>query len=228
MRAASVNWSLYSEISGRQIDGLTFTQVKGFVACIPPEQAEFWLAWHEGIAAWAPLTEFPLLFEQNRTNERRPPPVPPPVRPRTPAAVERAPAPDSLSGVSEKEVELNDELTSVAFELHRGGGMDRRLNRRYQKMERYQKFKVEFGVPGGVFSTCTIDISIGGMLLEDLVPPDAPALFNARVSRRDGSSIQMFCKIITLPDGKPTARLKAVNMNHEEILRSWLLDSSRD
>jgi hypothetical protein len=196
------NWSLYNEFKDIRIDGLTFTQTKGYVQCLEESHRGAWLAWHEGIPDWRPLENFPDLFSENRDREKALPPVPPATK----------------NQVFE---ETHADFEAGEYNLKSETNQDHRLHRRYQK-----RYSVKTAALGKGFQTFSVNLSMGGILLENEIPDKFGASFMLLVGRAQGDQIEIFCEMIFSPEGKRTKRVRIRSMNHaiEAKLRGWLLD----
>lgn len=63
MPKSDLLWSLYDEIRGRQIDGLTLTQLNGVLGLLNESDRAECLIWHEGLSDWKTIPDFPELVE---------------------------------------------------------------------------------------------------------------------------------------------------------------------
>ena len=206
MKSEDVYWSLYNEVTGRQIDGLAFTQVKGIVESMDAASKAHWLAWHEGLTDWKHVDGFTELQDSAPDTGRVQSPFPP-AAPRT-------------GKFAFKDLELSP-IDTESLELGRGPNVDNRLNRRFLK-----NYAVTASYQGGVFKTRTVNISLGGMLVHDPLPDGLGMRFFMTLSRRDGFSVQMQCMRVLGPTGKVT-RVRFLNQDDTD-LRAWLLDSKID
>lgn len=197
MSYKDVYWSFYHEEDGLSEDGLTFGQAQFVYKLIPARDRLGWLVWCEEWTDWLPLDECGMLGL--REQKMRLPPSPPVVKSKT-----------KLSSESAGELLSNAETQQ----------MNRRLTRRFVKY-----YRAEISGDGKVFQTTTINLSMGGLLLQDPVPPDLGVKVKVRLTRKNGDEVEMFCAVIKTAKGPSLAtRLRIVNIEKEGVLRSWLID----
>lgn len=203
MKSNDVYWSLYNEIKGRQIDGLSFIQVKGISETMDPASVNQWLAWHEGLTDWALLETFVELWGGNGP-QRREVPIPP-VSP-------TAGRPGQQGSGEEDTGELELGVTRV---------VDQRFNKRFVK-----NYNVMVNAGSTVYKTRTVNISLGGMRVHDPIPESLGSKFTITLSRKGGFFIQLKCVRILGPSG-PQTRLRFLDAEDTD-LRAWLLDTKVD
>ena len=201
-----VHWSLFCETSGRQIDGLTYTQAKGVLLSIPPDQRGFWLAWHELISEWKPASDFPELQEDNREKERMSPPV-------------ASKATDSHAFKAKPHGKTLDksEDPTVGLKLEADGEVDKRMNRRFHK-----RLEVTINIGPKSYQTHTENISLGGMLIAHYIPNTGNEKIMAILSNGT-ESLAIPCALIAEPSGGKPRRLRFLTDQHNSKLFSWLL-----
>lgn len=197
MSAKKLVWSFRDEKTEKQVDGLNFKQA-AFVNSMIPASARFsWLVWHEGLTDWMSLDECTHFNEENAEKKTAPPPAPPE------KSKPKAAAPSSR-GKTSSDADLN-----------------RRLNRRFAK-----HFKVSINLTDKVFTTHTLNLSMGGMLLEHTLPEELGKSFGVKLQRYDGTSVDLFCSAIPVPDGGRSRRVRIIGAKQEGLFRTWLLDPS--
>lgn len=214
MESTKLYWCLYNQTTNRQIDGLTFTQARGFLDSLSSEQISEWHAWHEGLADWKSVNEFEELRPEVKHPARHAPPRPPP----RPAS--------KISGdeVFKPVLEYRDDATRISIALDEKGYSDNRLNRRF-----LQSYKVQIPFLGATITNETVDVSLGGMALRDILPVQMPAAFTATLFHPNGATVKIPCQVILEKDGMHVRRCKFVLTNDTEpILRTWLLSSEED
>lgn len=101
--------------------------------------------------------------------------------------------------------------------------VDQRLARRFLK---------SFGISikrsdGSTFQTKTVNLSMGGMLLQDDLPKDLPKSFEVTIHRKENQALSVFCTTLRLPaEGRANRRLRIVGTTQEGTLRNWLVDEA--
>ena len=194
----------------RQIDGLTFTQARGFLDSIEPAQQAEWQAWYEGLSEWKPISSFSELDSSVRHPPRQAPPHPP----KPPSKITGH---EHFSPV----LEYREDASDVAISLDDKGYTDKRLNRRF-----LQTYKVQISFQGAVLSTETLDISLGGMALKQNLPPMMNATFSATLTHTNGTTVKIPCTLILEKDGNHQNRVKFhLTADNEPIIRTWLLSA---
>ncbi len=213
MDSKKLYWSLYHTLSSRQIDGLTFTQARGFLDSIGPAQIHEWHAWYEGLSEWKPVSAFEELNPAIAHDARHAPPRPP-------KPVAKMTGDETFSPV----LEYRDDATRISISLDDKGYVDNRLNRRF-----LQSYRVQIPFQGAVLTNETVDISLGGMALRDQLPPQISATFTAVLIHANGATVKIPCTIILEKDGMHSRRVKFTLSNDTEpILRTWLLSNEED
>lgn len=199
-------WSFFHELTGRQVDRLTFVQAEFVYDLINPSDYFSWLVWYQGATEWLPL--------ENCAELHKGPSIPPRVS-MDPTATASATATATATAKDE-----NTNVTSTA--VQKAIDSDKRLTRRFTKA-----FKAEIQMKDGtVFSTMTVNASMGGMEVKEALPATLGKTFEVTLSRVNGNSLKVFCSIIKLPQGHTaTHRLRIIGTNQEGLYRSWLLDS---
>jgi hypothetical protein len=98
---------------------------------------------------------------------------------------------------------------------------DRRHARR---LERHYQVEIT-GSGGGTFQTTTLDVSMGGIRLKDVVPVTLGRSFELKLTQPGGKSIKLFCSLLKIPkDSLVSQRVRIVGTNQEGVLRAWLKD----
>ena len=210
MDAKKLYWSLYNLSTQRQIDGLTFTQARGFLDSLEPGQNDEWQAWHEGLSEWKPITHFTELDSKTQHQARQAPPHPPKV-------AHKITGHENFSPV----LEYREDADDTPISLEDKGYTDNRLNRRF-----LQTYKVQVPYLGSVLSTETLDISLGGMSLKQDLPPQMTATFTATLIHTNGAVVKIPCTLILERDGNHRNRVKFhLTADNESIIRTWLLSA---
>lgn len=206
----NLSWSLWSERTSLQIDGLTYTYAWLFIANIPRSDWSLWKVWHDGLTRWSTLDEF------EQTSEF------------VSEMLKRATIDAQIPGLEERELAAREreiltyELESSAenFKIDQRGFHDHRKHRRYS-----QRFSVLIDLGSLPFQTHTLDISMGGMRIALPLPENAPSSFPARLEKADGSTLVVACRLMRVPNS-PLNRIRFVlESDAEAVLRSWLLNT---
>ncbi len=212
MNSESLHWSLFHEGTKVQVDGLTFTQIKGVLKTVDVSQLNQWYAWHEGLSEWKLVQSFPELVG-NATPPRHLPPFPP----KNPGAA----ALDETDKPLVQVFEMREDGTRVNVQLDKQGFVDLRWNRRFLK-----SYRVQMAARGLAVDTQTVDISMGGMLLKDSLPLEFPEAFEANLTHPSGQKLRITCVKIPPHSGAAWNRVKfSLTAETELILRTWLLGS---
>jgi hypothetical protein len=95
--------------------------------------------------------------------------------------------------------------------------------------ENIQIYKVQIFSQGTAFLTETIDISMGGMQLADVVPDITPNSFSAKITHASGASVTIQCVKIPSPNGQPSSRVRfMLDGNVESVLRTWIFNAQNE
>jgi hypothetical protein len=225
MTAPEIFWSLYNKKSDVQIDSLRLSQAKAIVSSLNAASWPLWMAWHEGLNDWQLVSSFRELFDEQSTS--RIPPAPPtspprfnPEPPKTKIPELEAPDTDATSIHKVKAFTSQDfDVDDPEFILQKYAATDARLHSRFQKSF---AVTIRFDI---VKAECrTIDMSLGGMKIDRLLPSEACGVnITAEIKRRDAVVI-LECKAIPEPNIRGSTRLMIIKVSDEELLRGWLLE----
>lgn len=212
-------WSFRNEKTEQQVDGLSFKQASFVFNLIPSKSRYLWLVWHEGLTDWMTLDECTHFKSDQPEEKAETPAAPRPELTKTVKASSKA-APASKGKTKEK---TNTGITNT---VRTRPGPDPDDNRRFTR--RFLKhFKVTIDINGKAFMTHTLNLSMGGMLLEHPMPLDGTLKsFPVRLERHDGAKVDLFCSMIRVPNGLNSKRLRIIGVKQEGLFRSWLLDPS--
>ena len=126
---------------------------------------------------------------------------------------------DRRRGEEEREVgifEFQDQ--HVAIDLDTSTVKDNRKHRRFR-----QRYLIEVEHDGQKFSTHTFDISLGGMQLEEPLPPKFPSSFHSRLVQENGNDLYLKCSFAD-PHEIDRQRIRFIlNEAKSEQLRTLLL-----
>lgn len=199
MNPEELSWSLLNRVDLRQITGLTYTQTRFILSLISEEDIGNWLAWHDGLGKWTPLRDFDVLSQPATGPVVTSPPLPP------------------IKAGEQDERDVTQVRPSAAVEPR----VDKRSNRRFQK-----EYLVEIvSREGKVFTTNTVNISSNGMLLEEVIPIDFGKNFVCKLSRQDGSALNIFCAVVRDATSEDRTRVRFTDVSQPKTLLSWLIDS---
>lgn len=205
----SLVWSVYNERQGIQIDQLSFEQAWKIVASSDSKTRVHWLLWHEGLTSWRSVSDFEGSEDFLRQVHKIPFTFP-----AVPSEEDRRRAEE------EREIGVFDfQDTNVAINLDDSRLRDDRAHRRFR-----QRYLVEIEVGEGRFTTHTADISLGGMRLEDPLPPSVAGPFQARLIQESGTGLIVKCGLVD-PHELDRERVRFMLTEEKiEILRTWLLE----
>ena len=206
---AFVLWSLYNERSHIQIDYLSAEQAWKMIAAEDPKTRGYWMLWHTGTTRWKPVADFESANDYIRQVSKLPftyPAVPD--------------EDDRLRAEEERRIgqfDLHDPAVSIGIES--SSVQDSREHRRFK-----QQYRVDIEIKGQKFTTYTVDISLGGMRLEDKLPPTNISSFLARLEQESGANIYVKC-VFSDPQGLRRDRIRFVLDDAKTaVLRTWLLE----
>lgn|GEM_PF-4864979 len=208
-KPAFVMWSLYNERSHIQIDYLTAEQAWKIIAAEDPKTRGYWMLWHTGKTRWMPVSDFESANDYIREVSALPftYPAVPNEEDRRRAEEERRIA----------EFDLQEQAGGI--DLDNSTVQDSREHRRFK-----QQYRVDMEIEGQPFTSYTADISLGGMRLEDKLPPSNVSSFTARLENESGTTIYVKCVLVD-PTGLQRDRLRFIlDEAKKAILRTWLLE----
>lgn len=209
-------WSLYNKAEKLRIDDLRPEQVRTILLSIPASQIQNWYACQEGDLQWAPLRSVSEFYRDLHGSQDQT---------ITDVSVQRA-AGDDLSDsipantASVAKTNIRRPLfedppeglqSDPTLEITKAQTNERRLARRYPR-------KLDFKATheDKVFTTRTLDISMGGMSLETIVPDWLPRTFRAELSLND-SRVRIVCKRIN------ANQLRLMEAGSWDLIRQWLV-----
>lgn len=177
-------WCLHNTVSGLKLQGLLFDEVRAIASSMSATEQAKWAVWKEGWPDWRLLTDHEGLVErlQRPLSIASPPPIPETWVKGDGAqsvddhlSVVRASEQVATSGsvVDPGEINLVDNaipFESVSF-----------VPRKSQRFKKRYEVTILFG--GQEFQTHSIDVSIGGLRLEEPLPPWVGLQFKLRMKR---------------------------------------------
>ncbi len=225
MTAPEILWCLYNKKSDVQIDSLKLSQAKAIVSSLNAVSWPLWMAWHEGLSDWQLVATFPELFDDPATRKIAPaPPTSPHRVSAEPPKVksQEAELPDNdATGIHKVKPFTTQDFDSddPEFILQKYAATDARMHSRFPK-----SFAVTIRFDQVKTECRTLDMSLGGMKLDRLLPTEACGVnINAEIKRRDAVLI-LECKAIPEPNSRGASRLMILKISDEELLRGWLLE----
>ena len=211
-------WSLYNRVEKLRVDDLRPDQVRTILLAIPPSQLSNWYACQEGDLQWVALESVSEFYMDSMANRQKA------------SALPKASGDDS----SNETPDFNDVILPVSraktnqrrplfedapdnviagdFEVKSEDREDRRSSVRYPR-----KIEVRIVLGKKVFSTHTLNISMGGMKLAQELPDWMPRTFRAELAL-NGQSVYVFCKKIG-PD-----QVRLMESDSWSMIRQWLVN----
>ncbi len=213
-------WCLYIPNEKRILKGLLFDEARAVISSLPEDQVDRWLVWQEDWPDWKKVSEVEGLAELLfRPLSVAPPPVP---GTKTLAAV------DAITGTltmvtspGEFRPPSDDDFVRLEALDPEGGGsvVDLRKSKRFQR-----RYEIALIQEGRYFKSHTIDISVGGMLLEDPIPEWISGYFKVRIKKPHlKQQVELAaCIIEDAADKRRVAILALKNSKDEQDLEMWL------
>ncbi|MCB0411423.1 MAG: PilZ domain-containing protein [Bdellovibrionales bacterium] len=209
-------WCLVNSRTGHMIKGLAFNEARAAVSGFSEESRTDWWVWNEGWPDWKPLIQVRLLIEpMHRTMKIEPPPfqIQSDKNNRRKGDVEvlQEDTPHKVFHLDETLEDL--EISKVDF-----------VNRVHRRIHR--RFKVRIHQNGLEFVSYTVDISAGGMQLEDTLPEWVAGYCQVFIVKLETKkAIEVTCSVVE--NQKPTerTRLQILNLGSREMenaLDNWL------
>ncbi len=225
MSSLDYSWSLFNSKSEVQIDGLNSVQIKAIVSSIAPLDLPHWMAWHEGLKEWSPVSDFTELF--GHTALKKIPPTPPKSKVPKTKSKSGDPAPEMDEETTKMNpvksyVPADGELDQVNLLIQQYSNADARNTARFEKsypvVVRFDRVKCE---------AVTVNISRGGLKLDRLLPAEAcGANIIVEITRRD-VTLTLFCQAIPEPKQIGVCRLMISKTSDDELMRGWLLEPGK-
>lgn len=191
-----LTWSIYYKVDEVRLDGVRTDQVRAILCGMREEVLPFWMVWEEGTETWRPART---IMPNLRGLETA---APWPALP--PAQALAAPTDPSSRGL----FEIDPIAAPTSSSKQRGSP---RQN---------QSLEVVLDLNGKLVTTRTVNISLGGMLLETALPHEPKTPFSV-VVKKDGEELHMRCRLLPSSEDKP--RLFIDHCNKLSLLRSWIL-----
>lgn len=192
-----LNWSLYYKVDEVRLDDVRTDQVRAILCGLREEVLPYWMVWEEGTETWRPAR---FVLPNLRGLE-----IARPWAETVPAGAPSG-AFDPNSGLHEI-----DPVTEA-------GPIKQRVSPRYN-----QTLEVVLDLDGKLLRNRTVNISMGGMLLEAPIPSGPRGPFNLIV-RKDGDELHMRCRLIATRGEAAGTRLFIDHCNKLSVLRRWILE----
>lgn len=245
-------WSFYNQRSRARYDGFKTAQARGFVTAIPVDQASEWIVWKEGYPDWKPLALFQELFPDHaefsyaaesefNLNSEEDYATNPGVQSEALTPSHTVTNTKSLSGKdpNEPKAPKTGEATSTAIvgeivpednfiniselnlELGATPDVPRPDMRKSARTKRVLDVEVNYGAKKPLL-TKSIDLSIGGVLLELHLP--ATAKKTVRMTLKRGTyKVEAVAENILDKHGFPSRRYRFLTVDLPDLVRTWLL-----
>lgn len=182
-------WCLYHTVSGRQLQGLLFDEVRAIASSMTGEEQAKWIVWKEGWPDWRGLKEHEGLVEflQRPLSIASPPPVPETFV--NDPSVSNSVIDDHLSVLKPIETEAPPTLEKFSTDEPIINLVDNAIPfesvsfvaRKSQRFNKTYEVTILFG--GQQFKTQTIDVSVGGLRLKEPLPSWVGLQFKLRIKR---------------------------------------------
>ncbi len=224
MSSEKKKWSLYNQKTEKQVDGLKLSQVQAIISSLTPNEIVHWKAWHEGLTEWQSISkfaEFSKHYKANILSEESEI-----IRSIRGSQVTKKSS-ITKTGTEKKEVslrpvfELEDDLEKSRLILLGDVKAEERGSLRY-KLNMDVKVKIDTLV----IECRTIDISLGGMWIDQQLPRAANSLTVSCTIERSGKLLKFSCLVVPDPKLVGSTRLIIKKLNDPELLRTWLFENS--
>lgn len=204
MRKRDTYWSLFHTPEKRQINDLRTDHVEAIFEAIPKKDQKDWVIWREGFRTWKPLTDFPQLIQSLRhasatTPDAHKPPAPPGGSSSSNDATRVAMDSNPSIGIPRAKFEAPAE--TIAFEFADDNVLDER-DTRFPK-----KWEVRVHAGEKTYVAHTIDVSLHGMYLKEMLPLDLPDYVNVEI-RTPHNTFGVICTPVRSQVEKGISRLK--------------------
>jgi hypothetical protein len=206
-------WSLYNSVDKIQIDDLKTEQVRTVLLSIPTVKMKDWMICRKGSLHWQSILQVPDFYEDVRdlkgdTQNLQASDL------EHQSPKQRSAPPDARRPLFE-EIDLDAEETLSLMNAGQGEVKERRSARRHMKSLRFEVIQ-----GGQTFKTETVDVSMAGLSLEEKLPDWAKKEFLAVVSLNDH---KMKLRVSRVDDDSSKTKLKIVEAEHWDVLRSWVV-----
>ena len=223
-------WCLYGFSDKRLIEGLLFDEARAIISSLSATELEAWLVWREDWPDWRPVNDVEGLTEMIFRNlMAAPPPIPSTSTMADPNAFD---GPQGLEVSStgftgthsdDEEVKLTDSVIQLeaSEEASNSGQFVVRKNRRFKK-----RYEITIMVGDKTFETHSLDISVGGILLEDTLPDWVDGNFKVRIRKPNiKQQIELTACLIEVKDSEQVNRVGILPLqsgSDEKNLENWL------
>ncbi len=212
----SALWCLLSSVTGQSLNGLTFSETRAAVSALADTRVD-WLVWREGWTKWKPLVQVRELLEPIHREMKQNPPayeiqmddVEKQVR-------------DIFSSETDEWTQSTVDYQTATKDLETlGHEFQNRLHKRLKK-----RFKVQIVQSSNKFTSHTIDVSVGGILIEDVLPDWVVGycqVFLIRPSNK--KAIEITCFLVENQAPHDRRRLQILPLKDESAeqqLEEWL------
>ena len=236
-------WCLMNTESGGLVEGLSFDEVRAALTLCEVEHLPHWYAWREDWSHWRAVIEVVGLDEPIHRKMVRPPPTPPNISgpdglklvsvkaPETQTVTvstqhSRRKSPRKSRGKSQAKENAKQMIQSSHKEPDKELGKESGKEQSNRRYKRYKKgFELVIESDGQSFQTQTVDLSIGGILLQDSVPEWVVGYFTVRIVRSDISQqVELTCCLVENQSPGQRRRLELVPLadtSDEERLEEW-------
>lgn len=225
-------WCLYGFDDSRLIEGLLFDEARAITSSLSVADLERWIVWREDWPDWRPVNEVEGLTEMVFRNLMAAPPPVPATATKSNLNDEQSMGPQGLemsssgftdSGSDENEIKLTDSVISLEASdaSTQTGQFVVRKNRRFKK-----RYEITILVGDKSFETHSLDISVGGILLEEPLPDWIKGNFKVRIRKPNiKQQIELTACLIESLNGEKTDRVGILPLQSgtdEKNLENWL------
>lgn len=205
-------WCLLNSDSNLSLNGLTFNEARAAVNALPLDSRIDWVVWREGWTRWKPLVQVRELLEPlSRTLEVMPPPYE--------SQLDQVES-QILHAFRDDEELVNANTATRDLEV-----TDHQFVERVHKRLR-RRFKVHINQGTNKFTTHTVDVSVGGLLLEDVLPDWVVGYCQVVLVRKETKqAVEVTCYLVENQSPKDRRRLQIVALKDrqaEDELEKWL------
>lgn len=214
---STILWCLLNSQTGLELRGVTFSEARAAVGVMPTGSRVDWLVWREGWREWRPLIQVRELLEPfHRELQQEPPAIDLQVD-----EVEKR----IRDAYREDEAGLGAPIIDISGETRELEMMDKEFIRRSHKRIK-KRFKVQITAGTQKFVSHTIDISIGGLQLEDILPDWVVGYCQVLIINTETrKAIEVTCSLVENQSPNDRRRLQILPLEDEKAeneMEAWL------
>lgn len=217
-------WCIYDSDRGERLDGLTKDEVRWFASRLTPQERLSFLVWQDGWKKWKVVSRVPDLLEPvERELNNKPPVIPDEFREDDAiTAIKRLYQGNEVDNGQSTAVEVVavSEIPDLPIESE-GAEF---VHRAHQRLKR--RYEILIDCNGQKFETNSVDVSVGGILLEDPLPDWVFGYCTITVVKPGTrEAVQLTCSIVENqpPNGRFRVALSPLKKKEDQQrLHAWL------